>query len=400
MSLGRDRYSLPRTYKRVSHAKDKARPELRKFGWETLGYSESFNLPPFRDSIQRVDGNNLTVEEFRRDFERPRIPVIITGLTDNWAAKDKWTVERLSKKYRNQNFKCGEDDNGNSVRMKMKYYHDYMLNNKDDSPLYIFDSSFAERRKTKKLSEDYSVPKFFEDDLFHYADDKKRPPHRWFVMGPARSGTAIHIDPLGTSAWNSLLQGHKRWVLIPPIAPRDLVKPMAHEKGKHPDEGITWFQTVYKRVRSPSWPKEYAPIECRQGPGETMFVPSGWWHVVINEEYTIAVTHNYCSVENLHLVWPKTVKGRPKLSKHWVKRLTEQRPELLEIIKSASEIPLYDMNESSSDSSSSSSSSDDSSDESDCDDSGRCGGRKRKNDDRSNECPEKMSTTYFQNSLV
>lgn len=219
-------------------------------------------------------------------------------------------------------------------------------------------------------------------------------------MGPARSGTAIHIDPLGTSAWNSLLQGHKRWVLIPPIAPRDLVKPMAHEKGKHPDEGITWFQTVYKRVRSPSWPKEYAPIECRQGPGETMFVPSGWWHVVINEEYTIAVTHNYCSVENLHLVWPKTVKGRPKLSKHWVKRLTEQRPELLEIIKSASEIPLYDMNESSSDSSSSSSSSDDSSDESDCDDSGRCGGRKRKNDDRSNECPEKMSTTYFQNSLV
>jgi len=158
----------------------------------------------------------------------------------------------------------------------MKYFLRYLYNNRDDSPLYIFDSSFENDKHAKSMLQDYRVPSYFRDDLFRFVSESRRPPYRWVLVGPERSGSTVHIDPLSTNAWNTLLHGQKRWVLFPPHVPKSVVKGRGLIRKDEDDEAIHYFMTILPRIKrkAESWRhhsdyQNFACYEFTQNAGET-----------------------------------------------------------------------------------------------------------------------------------
>lgn len=243
----------------------------------------------------RLDARTLTTKDFWEHYEAKEIPCVIDAIpygydgaeaTKEWPAVTLWNLKALNEDdaLRNRMLKCGEDDDGYKIKVKLKHFLAYMRQNQDDSPLYIFDSTFDDDKRAKKLLQEYTVPSYFADDLFRLVSESRRPPYRWWLVGPVRSGTCVHIDPLATSAWNTLIQGKKRWVLFPPHVPKYIVKGKGLVRDDEDDEAIHYFTFILPRIKRRAHARrhedEYRGFACYefiQNEGETVFIPTGWW---------------------------------------------------------------------------------------------------------------------------
>ncbi|KAI9122018.1 hypothetical protein K1719_006707 [Acacia pycnantha] len=238
-----------------------------------------------RDNIVRKRG--ISVEEFVKNFEEPNKPVLLEGCLDDWDALKNWDRDYLVQLCGDVKFSVGP------VEMRLEDYFQYSDQVREERPLYLFDPKFAE--KVPNLDSQFDVPAYFQEDLFSVLG-KERPDYRWIIVGPAGSGSSFHVDPNSTSAWNAVIKGSKKWILFPP----DVIPPGVHPSPDgaevaSPVSIIEWFMNFYGATKN--WKKK--PIECICKAGEVVFVPNGWWHLVINLEESIAITQNYVSWRNL-----------------------------------------------------------------------------------------------------
>uniref|UniRef100_A0A0N5AS60 Innexin n=1 Tax=Syphacia muris TaxID=451379 RepID=A0A0N5AS60_9BILA len=103
----------------------------------------------------------------------------------------------------------------------MKYYVEYMRHNNDDSALCIFDSNFGECKRTKGLTQDYTVPLIFLMIYLNMLMVKGE----HLIIG---SWLGHHIRILWV-----LVFGHKKWYMFPPCTPKTLIKPRPDEERLH-----------------------------------------------------------------------------------------------------------------------------------------------------------------------
>lgn len=286
-------------------------------------------------NIERIS-RQLTESEFQSKSNQPFILTKQYPRGDgtemcSWdESRDLFSVEKLVEKFGHVIFRQ------ECVDWPLGVYEGYMKDNVDESPLYLFDCRSVVMRGTRdersesrdplieQSSESRDIPKshdsddslrssssfrskyiepyipdIFKTDLFTLCGSA-RPDFSWMIIGPRNSGSTFHKDPNSTCAWNSILKGAKYWVMFPPhVTPPGIYTDGEESEVTSPCSLAEWFlggfynDVVMEGLAEGTKDAPFLHGMCEEG--ETMYVPAGWWHMVVNvcESECVAVTQNF-----------------------------------------------------------------------------------------------------------
>jgi len=235
--------------------------------------------------------SDLTVEEFDREYQRPQRPVILTGLTGDWTALRDWSLSVLSARFGQHEVPVSRCF-GEKRKMRLGEYiermHELAAAQPGHPPLYM--EGWYYLPNAPEIAGEYRVPPHFSKDLYE---------ERWFpfpikprlhaiLVGPRGAFTKLHFDLGASHSWNAQVVGRKRWLLVSPDQMRNCYMDTRQVGGYYPGT----------EIQAPDLERYplLARVKYRTGivhPGEMIFFPSLWLHVVLSLDDSISITHNY-----------------------------------------------------------------------------------------------------------
>ncbi|MBV8251646.1 MAG: cupin-like domain-containing protein [Chitinophaga sp.] len=219
-------------------------------------------------SIDRVE--NITPEEFKSNYYEPRIPVVISGLSKDWPARDKWTWDYFKSivgdktvgVYNNTRADANTPVNGADDYIKFGDYLD--LIQKGPVALRIF--LFNIFQHAPQLTDDFMWPEFLIKGLL-----KKYP---MLFVGGAGSVAHMHYDIDLSHIFHTQFVGRKRVLLLEnKQSPYIYRMPFTVESAA---SFVNWHEALdTDTYPALNYASGYTTILEH---GDTLFMPGGYWH--------------------------------------------------------------------------------------------------------------------------
>ncbi|CAO3614747.1 unnamed protein product [Cunninghamella blakesleeana] len=186
---------------------------------------------------------------------------------------------------------CEERDFTNQKRTFMPFDKFVDLWQKQPQRYYLKDWHFVKSFPNQDM---YQVPDIFVDDWMNeYWQKETEDDYRFSYMGGDGTFTPFHADVFRSYSWSSNICGVKKWTLFPPNQEdfyKDKLGNMVYDIRNVDSNQFQQFSKAKKLV-------------LYQKDGETVFVPSGWYHQVENIGGTISINHNWfnaCNIEQCY----------------------------------------------------------------------------------------------------
>lgn len=255
---------------------------LRKLESVCANLQQVWQQAPGYAVVERREG--VGRDELLERYVRGCRPVVLTDVARDWPAMQRWSPADLSARFGHLDVdvQVGRDSDALfeqrkaalRQRMKLSAFVDLVVGGGATNDHYLTaNDEMLRRPEFLPLLQDIgTMPPLCDPALLHTAAS--------FWFGPAGTRTPLHHDTL--MLFHTQVTGRKRWRFVSPLQTPLLYNRMGVYSPI--DLDAPDYQR-YPRLR------EAVVLETVLEPGDTLFLPLGWWHQVTALEMSMSFSY-------------------------------------------------------------------------------------------------------------
>ena len=242
------------------------------------------NGPTFSEEIDRHEWSQLGCQRYVREYVDPLKPVIITGALEHWPARSKWTFDFFKDHYGDLPLEV----DGRNLSMA-QLIGEVGASTPDAPAPYL--RNYLVKNLPEALQADIApMPSCTRPNWLEHPLMSARASLTFielYIGGKGAKFPVLHYDGLHTHAFLMQIQGVKEYIGFAPDQ-----TPYMYIRGGPEQPNISEINDIE------NWDtNRFALFGNAKGirftlhPGETLFMPSGWWHTarILSPSITISI---------------------------------------------------------------------------------------------------------------